>query len=58
MIVVQITERMENNMSIHVCLISWMNFAYKENGGKKVFLANPKHQYHVSQSGECDSSAY
>ena len=26
---------MENIMSIHVCPISWMNFDYKENGGKK-----------------------
>ena len=31
-----------------------MNFAYKENDGKKAFLENPKHQYHVSQCGEHD----
>ena len=31
-----------------------MNFDYKENGGKKAFLANPKHQYLVSQCGEHD----
>ena len=24
---------------------------------KKAFLGNPKHQYHVSQCGECDYSA-
>ena len=29
-------------MNIQVCLTSWMNFDYKENGGKKAFLANPK----------------
>ena len=33
-----------------------MKINYKENGGKKAFLANPKHQYHVSQCGECDCS--
>ena len=27
-------------MGIQVCLISWMNFDSKENGGKKAFLAN------------------
>ena len=34
-----------------------MDFDYKENGEKKTFVANPKHQYHVSQSGEHDCSA-
>ena len=48
-IVVPITKIMEIVMSIHVCLISRMNFYYIESGGKKAFLANPKHQYHVSQ---------
>ena len=48
MIVMPITKRMEIIMSIQVCLISWMNFDYKENGGKKAFLANPKLEYHVS----------
>ena len=48
MIVAPITKRMEIIMNIHVCLISWMNFDYKENRGKKSFLANPKHQYLVS----------
>ena len=43
MIVVPITKRMEIDMSIQVCLISWMNFDYEENGGKKGLLANPKH---------------
>ena len=57
MIVMPITKRMEIIMSIQVCLISWMNFDYKENGGKKAFLANPKHQYHVSQCGELDCCA-
>ena len=44
-------------MSIQVCLISQIDFGYKENGGKKAFLANPKHQYHVSQCGEKDCRA-
>ena len=35
-------------MSIQVCLITRMNFDYKENARKKAFLANPKHQYYVS----------
>ena len=43
MIVMPITKRMEINMGIHVCLISRMNFDNKKNGGKKAFLANPKH---------------
>ena len=34
-----------------------MNFDFKENGGKKAFLANAKHQYHVSQGGEHDCIA-
>ena len=58
MIVVPITKRMEIIMGIQVCLISRINFDYKENGGKKAFLANPKHQYHVSQCGEHDCSAH
>ena len=48
---------MEIIASIQVQLISWMNFDYKENGGKKAFLSNPKQQYHVSQWGERDCSA-
>ena len=49
MIVVPITKRMEIVMSIQVCLISRMNFDSVENGVEKALLANPKHQYHVSQ---------
>ena len=30
-------KKMEIIRSIHVCFISWMNFDYKENGGKKSF---------------------
>ena len=45
-------------MSIQVCLISCANFSYKENGGKKAFLAKPMHQYCVSQWGEHDCSAH
>ena len=48
MIAKPIRKRMEIVMGIQVCLISWMNFDYNENGRKKAFLANPKHQYHVS----------
>ena len=57
MIIVPITKTMEIITSIQVCLISWMNFGYKEIDGRKAFLPNPKHQYHVSQSGEHDCSA-
>ena len=55
MIVVPLMKRMEIIISIQVCLISWINC--KENGGKKASLANPKHQYLVSQWGENDCSA-
>ena len=34
-----------------------MNFDYKENGERKAFLANPKHQHRVSLCGEHDCSA-
>ena len=57
MIVMPITKGKEIVMSIQVCLISWMNFNYKENGGKKALLANPKHQYRVSQCVEYDCHA-
>ena len=57
MIVVPTTKLMEIIMGVQVCLISQMNFDYKKNGGKKVFLANPKHQYDVSQCGEHDCHA-
>ena len=52
MIAMPITKRMEFAIGIQVCLISWMNFEYMENAGKKAFLANLKDQYHVSQCGE------
>ena len=45
-------------MSIQVSLISRMDFDYEENGAKKALLANPKHQYRVSQCGEHDCSAH
>ena len=38
---------------IQVYPIGWMNFDSKKNGGKKVVLAKPKHQYRVSQREEC-----
>ena len=52
MIATPITKRMEVVMSILVCRISWMNFDYEENAGKKALLENAKHQYCVSQCGE------
>ena len=57
-IVVPTTKRLDIIMSIQVCLTSRMNFDYNENGGKKAFLANPKHQHHLSQRVEHDCSAY
>ena len=49
---------MEIIMSFQVCLITRMNINYKENGEKKAFLANPKHQCHASQWGEYDCSKH
>ena len=57
MIVVVITKRMEIVIGIQVCLNSWMNIDYKENGGKKALLPNLKDQYCVSQCGEHDCHA-
>ena len=57
MIVAPITKRMKIIVGTQVCLISRLNFHYEENGGKKAFLANPKHQYHVSYYGEQDCSS-
>ena len=37
MIAVPITKRMKIITSCHVCLISWINFKYKENSGNKSF---------------------
>ena len=57
MIVVPITKRMEINMSIQICHISWVNFDHKENDGRKAFLATPKHQFHIFDCGVHDCSA-
>ena len=57
MIVLPITKRMKIIMSTQVWLNSRKNFDYKENGKKKAFVANPKHQCRVSQSGERDCKA-
>ena len=57
MIAVSIIKRMEIITSIEVWPNSWVNINYKENCGKKAFLAIPKHQYHLSQWGEHDYSA-
>ena len=48
-IAMPLAKRTEITKSTQVCLISQMNFDYTENGGKKAFLANSKHQYHVFQ---------
>ena len=37
MIIVPIAKRMEIIPSLQVCIISWMNFDYKGNAGKKSF---------------------
>ena len=44
-------------MGVQVCLISQVNFDYKEMVEGKAFLAYPKPQYCVSQWGEHDYSA-
>ena len=49
MIVIPKTKRMEIVKSIQVCLILQINVDYTKNGEKTAFLANPKHQYRVSQ---------
>ena len=54
MIVVPKTKILKIIMSIHVYLISQMNFNHKEIVERKAFLANPKHQYCLSQYGEHD----
>ena len=51
MISMPITKTMEIVTGIQ---ISWMKFHYEENGEKKAFPANPKHQFRVSQCGEND----
>ena len=58
MIVAPIRKRIKIITSIESCLISRMNFDYKEIGGKEAFLANPKHQYCASQWEEHDCSTY
>ena len=42
MVVMPTTKRMEIIMSIQVCLISQINFDYKENGRKKRFYGKSK----------------
>ena len=51
-----ITKGMVIFMSIQVCLLSWMNFDYAENGEKNA-SPNPKHQYRASHYGEHDCNA-
>ena len=47
----------EITMSIRVCLISGMNIDYTKNSGRNAVLANPKHQFLVSQCGKHDCHA-
>ena len=54
MIIVTNNKKLKIITSIQVCLITRMNNNYKENGGKKPFLANPKHPYRVSHCKEHD----
>ena len=49
MIVVPNHKKVEIFIRIQICLISWMNFNYKESGGKKAFPYKLKHYYHVSK---------
>ena len=56
-IALPVTKRIKIVMGIQVCLISWLNFDYKENGRKKAFPTNSKHQCRVSQYGEHDCCA-
>ena len=44
-------------MSIQVCLISWMNFDYEENGGKKHFSCKSKALISCIQYGKHGCSA-
>ena len=57
MITVPIAKRMEIITNIQDCFILWINVNYKEMVETKCFLANPNHQYHVSQYGELYCSA-
>ena len=45
-------------MSIQVCFIALININYSENGGRKAFLSNPKHQYRVSKYEEQNCRAH
>ena len=58
MIVAPITKTKEIITSIQVCLVSQVNINFKEMVEKQAFLANPKHQNHVSQKGEHDCSTH
>ena len=57
MIAMPIAKIMEIVMGIQLCLISWMNFDFRENGGEEAVPANSKHQYRVSHFEEHDCFA-
>ena len=57
MIVMPITKGMEIIMSIQVCLISWTNINFKENGGKKSFSCKSKASMLCTECGEHGYSA-
>ena len=56
MIVVPAAKKVEIVTSIQVCIISWMNFEYKENGGKNSFSYNSKASISCIQCGEYNFS--
>ena len=58
LIVVPVTKITEIITCIQVYRISRMNINYKKNGGRKAFLANPKHQCCASQWVEHDCSEH
>ena len=57
MIVEPITERMKIIMGIQVFSFCEWTLIIRKMTKRKSFLANPKHQYHVSQWEEHDCSA-
>ena len=57
-IVVPTTKGMKIITSIEDCLIHGWTLVTRKMVERKAFLANPKHQYRVSQYGEHDFSAH
>ena len=57
MIVVHAKKRTEIITSIHVCLISRMNFDYKKMVERKAFPIKPKQRHRVSQKEKQNCTA-